>query len=29
LQSVGLYGSYQELPELATDACEPYLISLL
>jgi len=26
LQSVGLYGSYQELPELATDACEPYRV---
>ena len=26
LQSVGLYGSYQELSELAPDACEPYRV---
>lgn len=26
LQRIGLYGSYQELPELAPDACEPYRV---
>jgi hypothetical protein len=26
LQRIGLYGSYQELPELAADACEPYRV---
>jgi hypothetical protein len=26
LQRVGLYGRYQELPELAPDACEPYRV---
>ncbi len=26
LQRIGLYGSYQELPELGPDACEPYRV---
>ena len=26
LQRIGLYGSYQELPELAPDSCEPYRV---
>jgi hypothetical protein len=26
LQRIGLYGGYQELPELAPDACEPYRV---
>jgi hypothetical protein len=26
LQRIGRYGSYQELPELAPDACEPYRV---
>jgi hypothetical protein len=26
LQRIGLYGNYQELPELAPDACEPYRV---
>jgi hypothetical protein len=26
LQCIGLYGSYQELPELAPDACETYRV---
>ena len=26
LQRISLYGSYQELPELAPDACEPYRV---
>ncbi len=26
LQRIGRYGSYQELPELAPDACEPYQV---
>ena len=28
LQRIGLYGNYQELPELAPDACEPYRVPL-
>jgi hypothetical protein len=26
MQRIGLYGSYQELPELAPDVCEPYRV---